>query len=246
MLAALRHRAASALPDGRARVVLLVSPGRAGLAAHVYVLLLAAIALGQLSALRTRCRPPAPSPSTPRCASAPRRATRIPSSSGSSGRSSLGTRDRLRPPLPAAARLRADRRRAAGGPARDRPRREPGRRAPRARRRRLGDRPRRPRAAARALRRRARHRLAAARRRRPGGALMELAQVQEHATRILDEVERAVIGKRERARARPDGDARRRARPARGLSRAREDAHRALVRAGDAASASTGSSSRPT
>ena len=26
---------------------------------------------------------------------------------------------------------------------------------------------------------------------------MELAQVQEHATRILDEVERAVVGKRE-------------------------------------------------
>ena len=28
---------------------------------------------------------------------------------------------------------------------------------------------------------------------------MELAQVQEHATRILDEVERAVVGKRERS-----------------------------------------------
>ena len=49
-----------------------------------------------------------------------------------------------------------------------------------------------------------------------------------------------------RARARPARPARRRARPARGLSRAREDADRALVRAGDAASASTGSSSRPT
>ena len=45
--------------------------------------------------------------------------------------------------------------------------------------------------------RRPRHRLAPARRRVAGGALMELAQVQEHATRILDEVERAVVGKRE-------------------------------------------------
>ena len=42
-----------------------------------------------------------------------------------------------------------------------------------------------------------RHRLASARRLCTGRPLMELAQVQEHATRILDEVERAVVGKRD-------------------------------------------------
>ena len=47
------------------------------------------------------------------------------------------------------------------------------------------------------FRRRRRHRLAPACRLCTGSALMELAQVQEHATRILDEVERAVVGKRD-------------------------------------------------
>ena len=48
------------------------------------------------------------------------------------------------------------------------------------------------------------------------------------------------------ARARAARPARRRPRPDRGLPRPREDADRALVRAGDRASASAGSSSRPT
>ena len=181
-------------------------------------------------AAQTRCRRAGRPRSTPRCAPRARPAQRIPELERMEREVALGLATafdlhyRLRP------RLRADRDRAPDGPARDRPRREPGGRAARARRRRLGDRPRRPRAAARAVRRRPRHRLAPARRLRAGSALMELAQVQEHATRILDEVERAVVGKRERARARPDGAARRRARVARGLSGAREDARGAVLR----------------
>ena len=45
-------------------------------------------------------------------------------------------------------------------------------------------------------------------------------QVQEHATRILDEVERAVVGKRDALELVLHRPARRRARAARGLSRA--------------------------
>ncbi len=75
---------------------------------------------------------------------------------------------------------------------------------------------------------------------------MELAQVQEHAARILDEVERAVVGKRDALELvllglLADGHVLLEDFP--GLAKTLD---RALVRAGDAASASTGSSSRPT
>ena len=61
---------------------------------------------------------------------------------------------------------------------------------------------------------------------------MDLADVARVSGRLIDEVEKAVIGKRAALELLLLGRARRRARAARGLPRAREDADGALVRAG--------------
>ncbi len=62
---------------------------------------------------------------------------------------------------------------------------------------------------------------------------MQLAEVRTTCAAILDEVERAVVGKRDAARARPARPARRRPRPDRGLPGPGEDARSTLVRADD-------------
>ena len=64
-------------------------------------------------------------------------------------------------------------------------------------------------------------------------ATMTLEEVGALSERVLDEVERAVIGKRDALELRPARRARRRQRAARGLPGPGEDAGRALVRAGD-------------
>ena len=161
---------------------------------------LAAIALAPLLARSADALPPrgAVARSTPRCDARARRDERLPELEQIEREVALGTRDRLRPPLPPAADARAGSppscsRRAAASTSTA---------SPDAARRALGD------DAweiVRADREPPRDRfapgldVAALRRGRrfAGGALMELAQVQEHATRILDEVERAVVGKRD-------------------------------------------------
>ena len=91
----------------------------------------------------------------------------------------------------------------------------------------------RPRAAARPLRPGDRHACAAARRRVAGGALMELAELRV-AGRPNPGRGRAGRGRQAAAaRARPARPPRGRPRPARGLPRPGEDARRTLVRAGD-------------
>ena len=60
---------------------------------------------------------------------------------------------------------------------------------------------------------------------------MPLAQVSEQGQRILDEVERAVVGKRAAAHAGPQRDPRRRSRAHRGLPRPGQDARRPVLRA---------------
>ena len=64
---------------------------------------------------------------------------------------------------------------------------------------------------------------------------MNIADVAERSTRLLDEVERAVVGKRDALELVLLGRARRRPRADRGLPRSRQDADRAVVRAGDRA-----------
>ena len=179
-------------------IVLVAAPGHAGLAAHVYALVLAALGLGYLlTAMRDALPPRRPSAFDAALRTRPGPVQRIPELERMEREVALGLATafdlhyRLRPRLRGiAAELLASRR----GIELDG---EPRRRAARARRRRLGDRPRRSRAAARAVRRRPRHRVAPTGGLCAGGALMELAQVQEHAARILDEVERAVVGKRD-------------------------------------------------
>ena len=180
-----------------AGIVLVVVPGRASLVGHVWLVVVLAIALGVVVGALLRAAPRGPSAFDAAFAPAKRRRARPESLAHMEREVALAAGTafdvhyRLRPTLRSlAAGLllrkgidldrapeRAELRRRAGG---------------------LGARPPRPPSPGRSRRARAAGRVAGARRGRPGRPRVQLSELAARGAAVLDEVERAVVGKRDR------------------------------------------------
>ena len=173
-------------------------PTRAALEVHVWLLVVLGLALLAFLGIVQAAYPRTPSPFAASLApaarspaSAPQPLARLEREVSMAGSAAFDVHFRLRPTIVGA------RDGAALGAPRDRPRARSRACARRSRRGRLGARPAGSAAAVRASRRRDRRGRARPRRDGPGARLMELRELAELGGRLLDEVERAVVGKRE-------------------------------------------------
>ena len=185
------------LPSLGLVVALLIAPQRATLAIHVWLLIVLGLAFLAFLRLVQALYPRTPSPfdgSLRRqqpAAERPGSLSRLEREVSMAGSAAFDVHFRLRPVIAELAAELLSSRRGHRPRARSRPR------ARRARRRRLGARPPRSASADRASRLGDRRGTARPRRDGAGARLMELRELAELGARLVDEVERAVVGKRE-------------------------------------------------